>query len=253
MNDPHIETLYYNVDHAKGVDYAKADPLSRDMPGFTGRIENGRCEVTMKTHHATVETARAEVEPFLRAWEMTAALAFTPGELRFFYHQFKMIDRDPLGGRPIVPGSSTSVDIAIRISPTQIARSKYPDPPVQIARDATVDLMFERYCLYRWHRTTLADAVNYCITALVMSGGRRSGAARRFGVAKTVLNKAGELAGKKGGIEARKAQGAAATFTIAERQWLEEAIKRLILRAGEVAGNPSASFPQITMVDLPPL
>ena len=54
------------------------------------------------------------------------------------------------------------------------------------------------------------------------SGGGRSGAATRFAVAKTVLNKVGELAGEKGGTEARKAKGAETEFTAAERQWLEE-------------------------------
>jgi hypothetical protein len=37
-----------------------------------------------------------------------------------------------------------------------------------------------------------------------------------------VLNKVGELAGEKGGTEARKAKGAETEFTAAERQWLEE-------------------------------
>jgi hypothetical protein len=59
------------------------------------RIEADRAEVTMKTHHATVETARDEVEPFLRAWELTAALQLRPGELEFAYDRATIIDRNP--------------------------------------------------------------------------------------------------------------------------------------------------------------
>jgi hypothetical protein len=88
MNDPHIQTLHYSIGHADDVDYNKAHPISHDTPSFTVNIEDGRCEVTLKTHSATVAAARAEVEPFLRAWELTAALQFRPGdfELRDEHH-----------------------------------------------------------------------------------------------------------------------------------------------------------------------
>ena len=84
------------------------------------------------------------------------------------------------------------------------------------------------------------------------AGGRRY-AGTRYGFAKAVLDKLGELAASKGGNEARKAVGAHAPFAPAERHWLEETMKRGILRAGEVAGDPSAAHPQITMANLPPL
>jgi hypothetical protein len=91
------------------------------------------------------------------------------------------------------------------------------------------------------------------LTALEINAGGRKAAARRYGVAAPILSKLGDLAANKGGNEARKASGAEVEFNPAERQWLEETMKRLILRAGEVAGNPSASLPQIRMADLPPL
>lgn len=253
MNDPHVEALHYSVQHAENVDYDQASPLSHDTPDFTVRIENGRAEITMKSHHATAETARAEVEPFLRAWEMTAALAYAPGDFRLVYDQAEIIDRNPTPGivNVLVPGAA--VFSAAGTLGVHIGRSKYPDPPTGIARDATVDLMFERYCWYCARRTTLADAANFCMTVLEMSGGGRSGATKRFAVAKPVLDNAGKLAASKGGNEARKAKGAQAEFTAAERQWLEETMKCLIRRAAEVAGGPSAPLPQITMADLPSL
>jgi hypothetical protein len=85
------------------------------------------------------------------------------------------------------------------------------------------------------------------------SGRRRKGAASRYAVDRLILKKIGELAATKGGDSARKAQGANIPYTAAERHWLEVTMQRLILRAAEVAGDPSQNFAQITMADLPSL
>ena len=203
----------------------------------------------MKSDHVTADSARMEVEPFLRAWGLTAALELGPGQFEFVYDRSKVVNRASIPATRLVEGSCSC---AIEI--TEARPSKYPDPPPSgIAIDEVVAQMSECYSQYRRSRRTFPDAANTCLTWLEKSGGGRSGAATRFAVAKTVLNKVGELAGEKGGTEARKAKGAGTEFTAAERQWLEEAIKRLILRAGEIAGNPSARLRQITMADLPPL
>ena len=54
-------------------------------------------------------------------------------------------------------------------------------------------------------------------------------------------------------LNARKAVGAAVDFTAAEHQWLEQAMSLIIRRAAEVAFDPKATRPQITMTDLRPL
>jgi len=113
--------------------------------------------------------------------------------------------------------------------------------------------MFDRFCRYHAGRTTLPDAANFCLPALELNAGGRKAAAGRYSVDMPILGKLGDLAANKGGAEARKADGAGAEFTPAEQQWLEETIKRLIRRAAEVAGGPSAPLPQITMACLPPL
>jgi|SRR6266496_4053921 len=255
MNDPHIVALHYRVMHEEYVDYEKAHALTHDEAGFAVRVEDGRAEITMKSHYATVDDARTEVEPFLRAWELTAALQFGPGEFRFAYDRATIIDRNPTPGATIHAAVGIDLGSATATATAHIGRSKYPAPPVGIARDVAVELMFERYCRYRAGGTTLADAANFCLTVLKTSaaGGRRRDAGTRYAVAKAVLSKLGDLAANKGGNEARKAGGAHAAYTAAERHWLEETIKRIILRAGEVACDPSAARPQIAMTDLPSL
>jgi hypothetical protein len=219
------------------------------------RIEDGRAEVTMRSHHATVEAARAEVEPFLRAWELTAALEFGPGEFELAYDRAKIIDRRPAAAQVAIQVADAALFAVTTTSAiAHIGRSKYPDPPpAGIRRDANVDLMFDRFRRYRAGTTTLADAANFCLTVLQLTARGRPAVARCYGIREKVLRKLGDLAANKGGNEARKANGAKAEFTPVERQWLEEAIKHLIWRAAEVAGNPPAPLRQITMADLPPL
>jgi hypothetical protein len=252
MNDPHVVALYYTVTHADGVDYEKAVPLEHDEPRFALRIDKCCLEITIKSHHATAKDARSVVEPYLWNWELMAALQFLPRQFEFTYDRADIIDRKPTPG--MFNLTATDRVALVDTYKVHVGRSEYPDPPpAGIARDEAVELMFGRFCRYRAGGTPLGDAANFCLTKLEKDGGSRSDAARRYFIAKTILNKMGTLTACKGGSEARKAKGANLPFSAAERDWLEEAMKRIIMRAAEVAGNPSASLPQITMADLPPI
>jgi hypothetical protein len=256
MSDPHVEALYYILKHLDRIDYADAGVLEREEPGFSVRIVDGRADVAMKSHHATAATARTEVEPFLRAWELSAALEFGVGHFEFIYDQAKIVDR---ASTPETFPLTITSPFQIEIDAAYVRHAKYPDPPPDgVAVDETVTKMAERFKRYRFGRTSLGDAANYCLTELEKAAGgrkgaRRGGAARRYSVDKKILDKIGELADGKGGSEARKAKGAEAEFTVTERHWLEETMKRLMWRAAEVAGDPSESPQMIMMADLPPL
>lgn len=252
MNDPHIAALYYVIRHTEAVVYDKVCPCSYDTPGFTIRVDNGSAEVTMKTHHATVEAACDEVKPFLRAWELTAGLQFGPRAMTFNYDRATFIDRNPASGKIF---GMTLAGSALFAATTEVRRvlSKYPDPPTKkLARDETVELMFTLYCRYRDGRTQLGVAADYCLGVLKLTSGSLDGAARRYAVSIKVLRKLGTLASQKGGVdEGRKPDVAKSPYTAAERHWLEETMKRLIWRAAEVAGNPVATLCKITLADLP--
>ena len=251
MIDPHVEALSYFIKHFDRIDYAGAEPLEYQKPTYTVRIAAGRADITMKTHHATADSAREEVEPFLRAWELTAALELGPGQFEFVYHQPKIVDRaSTLQPFLVVAVASCAIET---INP-HIQRLKYPDPPSpDVAVDEAVTKMFERFKRYRFCQTTLGDAANFCLTVLTSKAGGRKCAAARYSIQKKVLDKLGELAANKGGNEARKANGTVADFTATERDWLEKTIHCLIRRAAEIAGDHSTCLPQITMADLPPL
>ncbi len=255
MNDPHVVALYYNLKHAEHVDYDKAGRLEHNQPGFRVTLEEDRAQISMTAHHATAEDARAEVEPFLRQWELTAALQFRPGEFEFSYVNADIIDRDPTPGLTGAAVLAAAGSLAAKLE-LRAWRTRYPDPPpAGIACDAVVELTLDRFRRYSEGITTLADAGYFCLTVLENSSSRpvRTGAAARYTIAKPVLDKLGDLTANKGGNKARKAADVNADFTTEERHWIEEAIKRLIRRAAEVAGDPSASRQQITMADLPTL
>jgi len=85
--------------------------------------------------------------------------------------------------------------------------------------------------------------------------GARKRAARHFRIDEKVLGKIGELSSKRGDERtARTAHEPGEKFqelTSVEKQWLEEAIPRVILRLGEHA--PSISLALISLGDLPRL
>jgi hypothetical protein len=252
MNDPHVQALHYRIKHADSVDFDKAPPLEHEEPGFSVRIEKGQANVVTKDHYATSESARAVVEPFLRAWELSAALFSVVDKFEFLFEYGDVIDRSPTPG--IISAKAMAYGVGTMTADAHVGRARYPSPPIGLARDAHVDQMFDRYCMYCENRTTLGDAGNYCLTALELAaGGRRKRAAAHFAIALSVVNTLGMLTATKGGKEARKAEAAASDYTSAERAWIQEALKAIIRRAAEVASNSTVAHKQITMADLPQL
>ncbi|HEY1979288.1 MAG TPA: hypothetical protein VGH13_04315 [Xanthobacteraceae bacterium] len=252
MNDPHIESLIYRIRHNDSVTYASAAPMEHAAPDFKVGIEKGRVQIDLIGHYTKVSDARAVVEPFLRAWELNAALNSGPGEFEFVFERANIIERAP---KPGVVGAAAFAAVGVmETTRAMVSKFSFPPPPLQgVARDATVDLMFERYCRLREQRTTLSDAANYCLTALEMAALGRKQASARFNVDLPVLRTLGELAATKGGKEARKAKASEAEYTPAERDWLTKVLPLIIRRAAEVAFDPDAPRQQISMADLPQL
>jgi hypothetical protein len=251
MNDPHVETLFYRIEHSEGVDYSKEPLLELPEPKFTIYIENKSARIDMRDHYAAEQDARDVVEPFLRLWELTAALNRSPGQWQFFYDRANVIDRNPPSGTVLssAAGQLTLTGGRVHV----VVSANYPPPPVGVACDAAVDFMFHNYRMLCEGRTKLSDAANCCLTMLEFSAGNRKEASQRYGVSLSILNTLGTLLDTKGGAEARKVKAAQVDFTPAEREWLTTLIPILIRRAAEVAFDRTASHPQITMTNLPPL
>lgn len=249
MNDPHVEALHYTIQHGDHVDYSRAPAVKHETPGFTVTLSDGKVSVAMKAHFGSIAEARAVVEPFLRAWELEVALSYGPRSLEFHYKSADIVDRNPRPGVIVMAAEGASIAVSGGSATGVVGLASYPTPPMGMARDPIVDLMFERYLLYRNGGTTLADAAYYCRTCL----GRAPEAKRKFAVADSVLGRLQSLSSNKGGTKGRKRSSAPDNFTPREEQWLEDAMRLLIRRAAEVAFDPTVSRPQITLADLPPL
>jgi hypothetical protein len=252
MNDPQVVALIYEVRHSRSVNYDKAKPLIYEAPGFSVRVENDQARFEMKGHFASVEAARSEVSPFVRQWEVSAALDGGPEEFDLVFKDAEIVDREPDPRCPLCP-EHFPLSVAGAEGVSIVGRNRYPQPPTGIVVTANVEAMLARYLRYREGREPIGAMAYFCLTIVNKMAGGRSAAATQLGVSAKVLKRMGQLSGGAGGAEARKADGLSREYTPAERQWLDAAVKMLIRRVANVAAQPRATGPLITMADLPPL
>jgi hypothetical protein len=184
MTDPHVEALFYRIEHSDSVDYAKTPPLELPEPKFTIRIKNEWARIDMRDHYSAEQDARDVVEPFLRLWELSAALNRNPGEWQFVYDRANVINRNP------APGASSGLSISISgvKAHAQARYATYPPPPVGMERDAAVGFMFHQYCMLCEGRTKLSDAANCCLTMLEFRAGNRKEASHHRTCASRVIS-----------------------------------------------------------------
>ena len=259
MNDPRVSVLVYRVRHDETVSYEKASPLEYETTSFTASIKGGEAHFEMKEHFPTAAQAREAVGPFIRQWEFAAALDRDPGEFELVFLDAVVEERKPTPGVVDLARQET-VRARDSFSPV-FCRGSYPEPPTNVAMNTDVEVMALRYSRYREGKDTLANMAHFCLTVLEGATGagrvsrrqRRLAVQGKFGIEVTVANTLGDLSSEKGGLEARKNEGRSHEFTANERNWIEQATKRMIRRAAEVAHDPAAAASHITMGDLPKL
>jgi len=252
MNDPHVAALIYRVTHSEGFTFDAARPLEFETSQFTVRVENGTARFVLKEHYAHPKEARAAVEPFIRVWETWEALGPVLAGFRLIYRKPEIVDRNPPEGNYARAMLPTLQALARGAGYGEIMPlGYYPHPPTErAAMSADVEVMAYRYWLYRQGHDTLGAMANFCLTVLEgstkRSRNRRVYAAKKYKVSKDVLGEIGRLATKKGGRDARKAEGVAREFTPSEQSWLEDTIRALILRAADIASDPDRALPTVT-------
>ena len=79
-----------------------------------------------------------------------------------------------------VPTNSVSGTCGVR---------KYPSPPLDLAISPDVQTMHDRYMNYLQGREPLSSMAFFCLTVLENSAGGRKAAARKYQIAKRVLEK----------------------------------------------------------------
>ena len=95
MNDPHVKTILYFIEHDDSVEYRDVAPLVYEDELF--RVKAKKVEVVFepKNHYATEEEAKSAVEGLVRRWEFEAALRVGSAGFKLLYAGVDIIDRNP--------------------------------------------------------------------------------------------------------------------------------------------------------------
>ena len=261
MNDPHVATLHYRVEHDDSLDYTNADPMEHDDDLIHVEISGRQVTIRPKEHYATVEEAKTAVEPFVRRWEFGATLESGSRAFSLRYSSAEVIDLNP---PPTPPGEVRAnaepivVHVTVSTARGTVGKKSYPKPPSGPALDPDVPevrAMVSRLDRYHQGRTTLADTAYFCLTVLQSIATKNK--ARRtwshYAISHEVQRQVSRLSSTKGGYEARKGDGIDKDFTQEERAFLIEAARAFIRRAAEKAANPTGDLQEITMAHLPKL
>jgi hypothetical protein len=254
MRDPHVVALRYRLETGPQLSFNDPPPVERELDSFTIRLDNGHVHVEMKDHFATVVAARLEVEPFLRSWEIKAALRYGPDAITFGFDGPHVIDRDPPPPSASVIEPTEAAAIIAKLAIVQFTSTQYPDPPDAFVASPDVVAMWDRYEYVLAGRGDLLTSVaRWCLTTIEQGSGGRPRAAGRYCISDNVLETLARLA--HGGDEktARKRFPGQilCPHTPAEIAWMKCAIPRIIQRVGEWTAHPDRNWPQITMGDFP--
>jgi hypothetical protein len=157
------------------------------------------------------------------------------------------------------------MSVAAGSATAHVTSRSYPNPPDDFTVSEDVEVMWTLYARYRQDRERLLPIADTCLSWLQFRAQQndptgtkswRRKATQQYNIHLDVLRKLGELGANLGvGVEARKVHGGSQLRNPnhRERQWIEEAIKRIIRRVGEHAADPKKALPKITMSDLPQL
>lgn len=256
MRDPHIEKLYFEVGSGKGISYKDPEPIAFSNQLGAFELRDGNLRIAPTEHFANEDDARQAIEPFLRAWEIEADLNSNVGMIRFKFERAELVDRDPppLGtSRVIQAKAGESVILGESVS-LHLTCSKYPQPPMAFRTTPEVEIGYRRWIGHRGGKEPLQSMAYFVLTLLQCTAGNRDQAARIFEIEPAVLNTIGKLSSTKGDSStARKVEAGNALQELSgsEKQWLEQAIRRVIHRLGEHASG--APLTRIRMSDLPKL
>jgi hypothetical protein len=250
MRDPHVEWLEYDLQTTWIFD--SPPPLQWRSSAFEVNLYDGILRADMRAHCATVEEARAAVEPFLQTWEIDTALTYGHREMTFRFKKAHVVDRNPPPPGSIVTGTVTMVGRASVSAVGEVTRKTYPVVPTNFMAVPDVISLWNRFEGYKAGREPIASMAYFCFTLLKNRHGSTDTASKALSVDHAVLRKLSELSTNCGDFStARKMKAILTPFTTQETQWLEAVVRALVRRVGEIASGHSPL--QLTMTQLPKL
>ncbi len=218
-------------------------------------VDSKGANFQMKAHYPTIDEARTVAEAFFRRWEVLIGLEHNPGDLMFTFQDADVIDRAPVESNSTIINVHSTIEIHSTVDAViHLSRGKLPSAPQKFDLSPDVETMYMRYKAFREGRESLLSMAYMCLTVLEASAGDRANAAKKYSIAKLVLDTLGKLCSQRGRAdEARKTprNGAYVPLSDQEKDWIVQVIKAIIRRAGERAYEPKARLRQITLDDFP--
>lgn len=253
MRDPHVVYLQYKVKTPENITFNKNQVIKGIQNKFEFRLENGFLTCFMEDHFPSAKEARKAVEGFLRSWEIKAALEVGYKQIIFQFEDAKIIDRNPpLPGSPKIVSVSATANIETSFSAKiSVKNRRLPDPPVLFNATQDVKDLWGRYINYLEGKELLLSMAYNCLTSVESKAGGRKEAVNLFKIDFKILDTLGRLTAKGDEKTARKVtvKEKLAPLSNKEINWIEEAVKALIRRMGELENIHMVPF--INISDLP--
>jgi hypothetical protein len=177
MNDPHVVALRYRLEAVEGFTFDNPSPIEWEVPVCIFRVADGIVTATLRSDFASVEEARAAVEPHLHAFPLRTMLDNGRAVFTVQFSAPVVEDRKP---PPASPGSpqvivADTLQLNIRTYPPTVHQRwrDYPPPPGQLLVSPDVETLWHRYEGWRAGREPLPAAAYFCLTVVVGLRGRR--------------------------------------------------------------------------------
>lgn len=259
MNDPKVEELCYRLITENPNDkFDNASPLFYSLPEFNLRIIDGMLTIQPQKKYTNVDQVKADIEPFLRTWELTSFLNGNRHRIRFAYSDAKIVDLKPDPQNHTIAARSSIHAIIIGENLSLVRQNTvYPSPVMgYVASDLTDELIL-RLKHYIDGRETLPSMTFYILERLQIAlsdkqGDKRKNLSQKLKISQRVLKQLGNLTNRADPEIGRHAKGIRIPLTQKEKTWMEHVVFRLVSRLAEFnAGNNILKF--ITLRDFPPL
>ena len=158
----------------------------------------------------------------------------------------------PPGSSQVIHLKGASFVVVGGSATLHVTRRHYPEPPIAFRTTPEVQHAYRRWLGFRAGKEPLQAMAYFVLTILESAAGGRQAAASSFRIGADVLGTIGRLSSTRGDESTARKAGSRNQFqdlSTAEKQWLEEAVRRVIHRLGEHASG--APLTVISLRDLP--
>jgi hypothetical protein len=235
---PCVRSLTYSIHSRAGYEYDDQCELDGVIAGFSYRLRHRAAQFLPTQHFATEGEARAGLEPFLRTWEVGAALNYGRGVIEFVFTRCDIQKEAPrpdlLELRGAVLTFSGSVPTV-----TMTFTASHPSPPEAFATNEFVSTLADLYLIARDYPRVLQYIAHSVMTCVEGHFDGFGNAARVLGIEPGIFSEIDRLSHTPGPIRDLV------------REWLMTLLREIALRAGASATGAPVGGIEVTLASYP--